>query len=207
MDPWYDYLAIPVAPLVLLAQWAVVYVPHRAVRLTLSGAATASIAAMLVYVALLPISEEEGANIGAGVMFVWLIVSILLLRLAVARRETAHRKPVGRRLARLANSWAKAAMVFSLFLVFVYPAWFLIPAPVIAIALSWLREPASRLRLVATALAVVSVVLVAVYHVVSGEWARAAGDSLSVAASPQPPSRISGPIAGCRFAARSDLRR
>ncbi len=176
MDPWYDYLAIPVAPLVLLVQWAAVYVPRRAVRLALSGAATASIAAMLVYVALLPISEEEGANIGVGVMFFWLVVSVLLLRLALARHETAHWKPAGRRLVGLVNSWAKTATVFSLFLIFVYPAWFLIPAPVVAIALSWLREPPSRLRLVATALAVVSVVLVAVYHVVSGEWAQAAGD-------------------------------
>jgi hypothetical protein len=173
MDPWYDYLAIPIAPVVLLAQWAVAYVPQRAVRLTLSGAATACIAAMLVYVALLPIVEEEGANIGAGVLFVWLIVSIILLRLAVAPRETARRGPVGRRLVRLANSWAKVATAFSLFLIFVYPAWFLIPAPLIAIALSWWRERASRLRLVATALAVASVVLVAVYHVVSGEWAQA----------------------------------
>jgi hypothetical protein len=175
VDPWYDYLALPVAPLVLLAQWAAAYVPQRAVRLTLSGAATASIGAMLVYLALLPISEEEGANIGAGVMSVWLIVSILLLRLAVARPEPAHGKPVHRRLVRLVNSWAKTAMVFSLFLIFVYPAWFLIPAPLIAIALSWFLEPASRLRLVATALAVASVVLVAVYHVVSGEWAQATG--------------------------------
>jgi hypothetical protein len=186
VDPWYDYLAIPVAPLVLLAQWAAAYVPQRAVRLTLSGAATASIAAMLVYIVLLPISEAEGANIGAGVMFVWLIVSILLLRLAVAPRHTAHRKPVGRRLVRLVNTWAKTAIAFSLFLIFVYPAWFLIPAPLIAIALSWLHEPASRLRLVATALTLVSVVLVAVYHVVSGEWASAAANCLSVVASPQP---------------------
>ncbi len=176
VDPWYDYLAIPVAPLVLLAQWAAVYVPQRAVRLTLSGAATASIAAMLVYIVLLPISEEEGANIGAGVMSVWLLVSILLLRLAVARRETAQWKPVGRRLARITNSWAKTAIAFSLLLIFVYPAWFLIPAPLFAVAVSWLREPASRLRLVATALTVVSVVLVAVYHVVSGEWAQAVGN-------------------------------
>jgi hypothetical protein len=169
VDPWYDYLAIPVAPLVLLAQWAAVYVPQRAVRLTLSGAATASIAAMLVYIVLLPISEAEGANIGAGVMSVWLIVSILLLRLAVVGRHTAHRKPVGRRLVPPVNAWAKTAIAFSLFLMFVYPAWFLLPAPLIATALSWLREPASRLRLVATALTLVSVVLVAVYHVVSAE--------------------------------------
>jgi hypothetical protein len=175
VDPWYDYLAIPVAPLVLLAQWAAAYVPQRAVRLTLSGAATASIAAMLVYLALLPISEEEGANIGAGLMFVWLIVSILLLRFAVARRASGDGKPIHRRLAPLVNSWAKTAIAFSLFLTFVYPAWFLIPAPLIAIALSWWLEPASRLRLVATALAVASVALVAVYHVVSGEWAQAAG--------------------------------
>lgn len=86
MDPWYDYLAIPVAPLVLLVQWAVLHVPHRAVRLTLAGAASASIAAMLVYIVLLPSSKEEGANIGAGVMLFWLIVSIVLLRLGVARR-------------------------------------------------------------------------------------------------------------------------
>jgi hypothetical protein len=86
VDPWYDYLAIPVAPLVLLVQWASLYVSRRVVRLTLSAAATASIAAMLVFILLLPISDEEGANIGAGVMLIWLIVSVVLLRLCVARR-------------------------------------------------------------------------------------------------------------------------
>jgi hypothetical protein len=57
----------------------------------------------------------------------------------------------------------------SLFLILVYPAWFLVPAPLVATGLSWLREPVSRLRLVATALTTVSVVLVVVYYAVSGE--------------------------------------
>jgi hypothetical protein len=61
VDPWYDYLAIPVAPLVLMAQWATLFVPHRTVRVALSGASTASIGAMLVYIVLRPISEDEGA--------------------------------------------------------------------------------------------------------------------------------------------------
>jgi hypothetical protein len=169
VDPWYDYLAIPVAPLVLLVQWAALHIPHRAVRLTLSIAATASIAAMLVYIVLLPISEEEGANIGAGVMFIWLIVSIVLLRLGGAHRETFHRKPVGRRPLRFVNAGAKTAIASSLFLIFVYPAWFLVPVPLVTTGLSWLREPASRLRLVATALTAISVALVVVYHVVSAE--------------------------------------
>ena len=166
MDPWYDFLAIPIAPLVLLVQGAFLYVPQRAVRLALSGVATVAIAAMLVYIVLLPVSDEEGANIGAGVMFIWLIASICLFGLAVTRPQTIDWKSAARRAKNVANAWTKAALASSLFLIFVYPTWFLIPVPIVTTALSWLREPSTRLRLAATALAPISVALVVAYTII-----------------------------------------
>jgi len=82
-DPWYDYLAIPVAPLVLLAQIGILFLPSRAWRWVLSLACPLAILAMLLYVDTRPIAPDEGVNIGAGVLFLWLVVSVVLLVLAL----------------------------------------------------------------------------------------------------------------------------
>jgi hypothetical protein len=47
LDPWYDYLALPVAPLVLTAQGVALRVSHRRLRWALSFTATAAIAAIV----------------------------------------------------------------------------------------------------------------------------------------------------------------
>jgi hypothetical protein len=85
MDPWYDYLAIPYAPLVLLVQVAALFVRRGLRRWSISIACTAVIAAMFLYVESLPVRADEGANIGAGVLFLWLIVSVLLLIVGIVR--------------------------------------------------------------------------------------------------------------------------
>jgi hypothetical protein len=83
MDPWHDYLALPIAPLVLLVQIGVLFLPSRPWRWALALACPVAILAMFLYVASLPDEPGEGVNIGAGVLLLWLIVSGVLLLVAL----------------------------------------------------------------------------------------------------------------------------
>jgi hypothetical protein len=83
VDPWHDYLALPIAPLVLVVQVIALFLPQRSVRWTLAVLCALAILAMLLYVDSLPVEPDEGVNIGAGVLFLWLIVSIALLVIAI----------------------------------------------------------------------------------------------------------------------------
>lgn len=83
MDPWHDYLALPIAPLVLLVQIGALFLPSRPWRWALAIACPVGILAMLLYVASLPEEPGEGVNIGAGVLVVWLIASVVLLLVAL----------------------------------------------------------------------------------------------------------------------------
>jgi peptidoglycan/LPS O-acetylase OafA/YrhL len=85
VDPWYDYLAFPIAPLVLIIQAAALFMRRRSMRWILGIACVTAIALMFGYVASISTRPEEGANIGAGVLLLWLLVSILLLAIGVAR--------------------------------------------------------------------------------------------------------------------------
>jgi hypothetical protein len=90
-DPWYDYLAIPIAPLVLLAQIGILFLPSRAWRGVLSLACPLAILAMVLYVDSRPIPPDESSvNIGAGVFFLWLVVSVVLLVLALLVELVRH---------------------------------------------------------------------------------------------------------------------
>jgi hypothetical protein len=84
-DPWYDYLALPIAPLVLLVQLGALLIRKTWLRWGLSIACATAITAMFLYVASLPVSETEGVNIGAGVMLLWLLGSLVLVVLLVIR--------------------------------------------------------------------------------------------------------------------------
>jgi signal transduction histidine kinase len=88
-DPWYDYLALPVAPLLLLVQVGVLFIRSALWRWGISLACTAAITAMLFYVDSLPVAPDEGVNIGAGVLVFWLVVSVGLLAVGVAREVMA----------------------------------------------------------------------------------------------------------------------
>jgi len=88
-DPWYDYLAIPVAPLLLLVQVGVLFIRSAPWRWGINLACTAAITGMLFYVDSRPVAPDEGANIGAGVLALWLVVSVALLAVGVAREVVA----------------------------------------------------------------------------------------------------------------------
>lgn len=83
MDPWQDYLALPIAPLVLLLQIVALFLPQRSVRWTLAVLCPLAILAMLLYVDSLPVEADEGVNIGTGVLVLWLTVSSVLLVIAI----------------------------------------------------------------------------------------------------------------------------
>jgi hypothetical protein len=84
-EPWYDYLALPVAPFVLSAQVAALFVRRWTVRWVISITCFLAVTAMFFYVASLPTTANEGANIGAGVLLLWLLASIVLLIVLVVR--------------------------------------------------------------------------------------------------------------------------
>ena len=84
-DPWYDYLALPIAPLVLLVQFGVLFVRPWWLRWVLSAACFAAIAVMLAYVTSIPVGPDEGVNIGAGLMALWFLCSFVLALTLVGR--------------------------------------------------------------------------------------------------------------------------
>ena len=84
-DPWYDYLALPIAPLVLIVQAISLFLRRRAVRWGVNLACTVAITVMFLYVASLPTDESEGVNIGAGVLLLWFLCSLVLIVVLVFR--------------------------------------------------------------------------------------------------------------------------
>ena len=105
-DPWYDYLALPIAPLVLLVQFGALFVRPWWLRWGISVACVAGINAMFVYIASLPERPDKGVNIGQGLMALWWLCSFVLALVLVARDLIlATFLAVG---SRLANRDAKA---------------------------------------------------------------------------------------------------
>ena len=84
-DPWYDYLAIPIAPLLLVVQIATLFIRPALWRWGINIGCAVAIAAMLFYVESVPVGPDEGVNIGAGVLLLWLIVSVALLAAGLVR--------------------------------------------------------------------------------------------------------------------------
>ena len=63
-DPWYDYLAIPIAPLILLIQLVSIFLLDRRMRWTVGLGCFAALIVMFLYVASVDLAPDEGANIG-----------------------------------------------------------------------------------------------------------------------------------------------
>ena len=87
MDPWYDYLALPVGPLLLGLQAALLSRP-RGLRVLASSVCFAAVAAMFVFVTYI-VPAGEGANIGAGLLLLQMPISLLLLVAALVPERTA----------------------------------------------------------------------------------------------------------------------
>jgi hypothetical protein len=100
VDPWHDYLAIPIAPLVLLVQGGSLFARRRSVRWGLAIGCFAAIAAMFAYVSSIETQPDEGVNIGAGVLLLWFFASLLLLAVGLAREGVVALFRLVRRSAR-----------------------------------------------------------------------------------------------------------
>ena len=85
MDPWYDYLAFPYAPLLLLLQVGALFIRRWVTRWAISLACTAAITAMFLYVDSIPVKYGEGVNLGTVVLLLWLGVSVVLLGVLIVR--------------------------------------------------------------------------------------------------------------------------
>jgi hypothetical protein len=84
-DPWYDYLAFPYAPLLLVVQVGVLFVRPTLWRWGISLGCAAAITAMLLYVDSIPVKAGEGVNLGTPLLLLWLGVSLVLLIVLVVR--------------------------------------------------------------------------------------------------------------------------
>jgi hypothetical protein len=84
-DPWYDYLALPIAPVLLVAQLIALFIRPRWVRLAFGFGSTVAIGLMLAYVASLDDHASEGVNIGEALLALWFGISIVLLVIELVR--------------------------------------------------------------------------------------------------------------------------
>ncbi len=88
-DPWFDYLALPVAPLVLFLQFGTLFLPRVWQRAAGAAAGLGAIGWMTYYVLDVEVAPDEGASIGGGLMIFWLGASLLLV-VATAIGEVAR---------------------------------------------------------------------------------------------------------------------
>ena len=78
-EPWYDWLPV-YALLLLLLQSGAIFVPHRVTRLILVLGCFIAIWGMALYVWNLPEpGPDEGVAIGAGIMVLWVVGTIIVL--------------------------------------------------------------------------------------------------------------------------------
>lgn len=98
-DPWYDYLAFPIAPLVLVVQIGAMFAARAAWRLALGVGCPALIAAMTWF--LVEIHDPaEGAPIGFAFMVLWMLASAVIVVAALIRELIGlSRSSVRRRAA------------------------------------------------------------------------------------------------------------
>jgi hypothetical protein len=77
-EPWYDWLPI-YALLLLFVQAGAIFIRKRAVRWVVVGACFVAIWAMALYVWSIDTEPDEGVNIGAGVMVLWVLATCVVL--------------------------------------------------------------------------------------------------------------------------------
>ena len=98
-EPWYDWLPV-YALLLLILHASAIFIPKRVVRWSLIAGCFVAIWAMALYIWSLDTEPQEGVNIGAGVMVLWVIGTVIVLavaaiaegvRSALRSRKTARR--------------------------------------------------------------------------------------------------------------------
>jgi peptidoglycan/LPS O-acetylase OafA/YrhL len=77
-EPWYDWLPI-YALLLLFVQAGAIFIRKRVLRWVVVGACFVAIWAMALYVWSIDTEPDEGVNIGAGVMVLWVLATCVVL--------------------------------------------------------------------------------------------------------------------------------
>jgi hypothetical protein len=92
--PWWDYLAFPVAPFLLLVQSGALFIRRTRWRWGINVTCVVAIAAMLVYVGSVSPEEDQrapvGAEIGTSLLSFWLAMAVVLLAIGVVREVVAR---------------------------------------------------------------------------------------------------------------------
>ncbi|MEO5576617.1 MAG: hypothetical protein ABIR67_06730 [Gaiellaceae bacterium] len=88
-DPWYDYFALPIAPFVLILQLGALFPPRWWARIGGALACAGAIQWMEWFVSNSHLEPDERANIGAGIMLFWSVLSLMRLG-AAALGEVAR---------------------------------------------------------------------------------------------------------------------
>ncbi len=92
-DPWHDFLAIPIAPVVLMCQFAAMFLPFPTSRRVMVIGASAVMTAMTLIVFAAP---GEGANIGAGLIVPQWALSLMLSVLELHKGRSVRHVPKDR---------------------------------------------------------------------------------------------------------------
>ncbi len=78
MDPWYDYLALPIAPLVIAIQCVALALRDTALKRVIAVGGAIAVASMFV-VAVVAGLADGTANIGAGLLLIEAAISGCLM--------------------------------------------------------------------------------------------------------------------------------
>lgn len=87
MDPWYDYLALPVVPLLICAQaWVIAERPWPLARGISLGVV---VAALVAFAVVLTATDEPDANIGAAFLLVEAVAAAAVHGWGMVRARSA----------------------------------------------------------------------------------------------------------------------
>jgi hypothetical protein len=89
-EPWYDWLPI-YALLLLILQAGAIFIPKQVARWVVVVGCFVAIWGMALYIWSLDTEPQEGVNIGAGVMVLWVIGTFIILVAAALAEASALR--------------------------------------------------------------------------------------------------------------------
>jgi hypothetical protein len=93
IDPWYDFLAIPVAPVIIAAQGLAFTFPRPRVAAIVGVIGFLAILAMFVYMLTGVDTSSGDPSIGAGVLLIEAIGAAALMIAAILRYSSRRRTP------------------------------------------------------------------------------------------------------------------
>lgn len=83
-EPWYDYLAFPLAPIVVLVQAGALFLRQQRLRVSAAAACFGAVMLMTAYLANRPTEYDDGVDLGF-IIVLWYVLSMVLLGVAAIR--------------------------------------------------------------------------------------------------------------------------